>query len=64
MKLPRGLTTKMIYKKDGKIYFDITATKFYLFKVILKIAGQHVRKPIIACLITMYAFYFLIKNNA
>lgn len=64
MKLSRGLTTKMIGMKDGKIYFNVTATKFYLFKVILKIAGQQIRKPVIACLITMYAFYFLIKNNA
>lgn len=64
MKLPRGLTTKMIFKKDGKLYFEIKATTFYLFKAILKVAGQNIRKPIIACLITMYAFYYLIKNNA
>jgi len=64
MKLPRGLSTKMIGTKDGKVYFDITATKFYLFKIILKVAGQQMHKPVIACLITMYAFYFLIKSNA
>ena len=64
MKLSRGLTTKMTYQKDGKIYFNVTATKFYLFKVILKIAGQNIQKPVIACLIMLYAFYFLIRNNA
>ncbi len=64
MKLPRGLTTKMYLRKDGKLYFKITATKFYLFKAILKVAGQNIQKPVMACLITMYAFCYLIRNNA
>ena len=54
----------MIGTKDGKVYFNVTATKFYLFKLILKIAKQNIQKPIIFCLIVTYAFYFLVKNNA
>ena len=64
MKLPKGLTTKMIFKKDGKLYFEVSATTFYLFKVILKIVGQNIQKRSMASLIFLYAFYYLIKDNA
>jgi len=61
MRAPRGLTTKMVGHKDGKVYFEVTATKFYLFKTILRIAGQNLRNPVTACLIFVFAFYYLMK---
>ena len=61
MRAPRGLTTKMVCHKDGKVYFKVRATKFYLFKTILRIAGQNIRNPVLSFLIVVFAFYYLVK---
>lgn len=61
MRAPRGLTVKFDYVKGGRVYFKIRATKFYLFKVILKIAWQNIRNPATAFLIFAFAFYYLVK---
>lgn len=61
MKLPKGLTLKLEYVKDGRIYFDIIARRFYLFKAILRIAGQNMQNPVSFLLIVVFAFYYLIK---
>lgn len=61
MRAPRGLTTKMVCQKDGRVYFNITATKFYLFKMILKIGGQNMHHPATAFLIFAFALYYLLK---
>ncbi|MBA7702323.1 hypothetical protein ES703_111087 [subsurface metagenome] len=61
MRLPKGITAKFDGVKDGRVYFKIRATKFYLFKTILKIAGQNIRNPVMACLIVLFAFYYLVR---
>lgn len=61
MRPPRGLTMKLDYVKDGRVYFKVRATKFYLFKTILRIAGQNIRNPVMSFLIVLYAFYYLVK---
>lgn len=61
MRPPKGLTTKMSGHKDGKVYFEVTATKFYLFKTILRIGGQNLHHPFTACFIFIFAFYYLVK---
>lgn len=61
MRAPRGLTVKLTHVKDGRVYFTVRATKFYLFKTILKIAGQNIQHPAMAGLIFVFAFYYLVK---
>ena len=61
MKPPRGLTMKFDHVERERVYFKIRATKFYLFKVILKIAWQNIQHPVMACLIVIFAFYYLVK---
>ncbi len=61
MRAPRGLTMKLDYVKNGRVYFKVRATKFYLFKTILRIAWQNIRNPITAGLIFAFAFYYLVK---
>lgn len=61
MRTPRGLTVTYGGVENGRVYFKVRATKFYLFKVILKIASQNTAKPHIACLIVIYALYYLVK---
>jgi len=56
MKLPEGITTKFDRIEDGKVWFKIRCSKFYLFKTILKIAREN--KSI---LIFLFAFYYLGK---
>lgn len=64
MRPPKGLTVKYDQVKDGRAHFKVRATKFYLFKTILKIAWQNIRKPALALLIFLYAFYFLMKGGS
>jgi len=61
MRAPKGLTVKFDYVERERVYFKIRATKFYLFKVILKIAWQNIRNPVTACLIVAFAFYYLVE---
>lgn len=64
MRLPRGLTVEYDKVKDGRACFKVRASKFFLFKTIVKIARQNIRKPILALLIFMYAFYYLMKGGS
>jgi|GEM_PF-6527412 len=59
MKAPKGLTVKFDHVERERVYFKIRATKFYLFKTILRIAGQNIQNPIRSFLIVIFAFYFL-----
>lgn len=59
MRPPRGLTMKFDHVERERVYFKVRATKFYLFKVILKIAWHNIRNPVTASLIVGYAFYYL-----
>lgn len=61
MRPPKGLTVKFDHVERERVYFKVRATKFYLFKTILRIAGQNIRNPIMACLIVVFAFYYLVK---
>ena len=61
MRAPRGLTVKYDGVRDGQVYFNISATKFYLFKAILRLGGQNIHHPLTACLIFVFAFYYLVK---
>ncbi|MCK4784998.1 MAG: hypothetical protein KAV87_14695 [Desulfobacteraceae bacterium] len=61
MRPPRGLTMKFDHVERERVYFKVRATKFYLFKVILKIAWQNIQHPVTACLIVGFTFYYLVK---
>lgn len=61
MRAPRGLTVTLDGVKDGQAYFNVTATKFYLFKTILRVGCQNFHHPHIACLIFLFALYYLMK---
>ena len=61
MRAPKGLTVKFDYVERERVYFKVRVTKFYLFKTILKIAGQNIRNPAMAFLIVLFAFYYLVK---
>lgn len=61
MRAPKGLTVKFDHVEQGRVYFKIRATKFYLFKVILRIAGQNIQHPVTAALVFGFAFYYLVK---
>ena len=61
MRTPRGLTVKFDYVERERVYFKIRATKFYLFKTILRIGGQNLHHPLTAGLIFAFAFYYLVK---
>lgn len=61
MRSPKGLTMKFDHVERERVYFKIKATKFYLFKVILKIAWQNIQRPVTAGLIFIFAFYYLVK---
>jgi len=50
---------KFDYVERERVYFKIRVTKFYLFKVILKIAWQNIQHPVTAFLIVGFAFYYL-----
>lgn len=63
MRMPKGITTKFDCVKNGRVYFNVRATKFYLFKMILKIAWQNIRNPATSFLIVLFAFYYLVKNG-
>ncbi len=45
---------------DGKMYYNIKPSRFYLFKTILKIAWDNVWNPILFCCIVIYAFYYYV----
>lgn len=59
MRPPKGITTKFDRVENRRVYFKVHATKFYLFKTILRIAWQNIQHPITACLIVAFAFYYL-----
>ena len=61
MRVPKGLTMKFDYVERERVYFKIRATKFYLFKTILRIAWQNIHHPGTAGLIFIFAFYYLVK---
>ena len=61
MRTPKGLTVKFDYVERERVYFKIRATKFYLFKTILRIGSQNLRHPFTAFLIFAFAFYYLVK---
>ena len=61
MRPPKGLTVKFDYVERERVYFKVRATKFYLFKTILRIAGQNIRNPVTSFLIVAFAFYYLMK---
>ena len=62
MRLPKGLTVKFDYVERERVYFKVRVTKFYLFKTILRIAGQNIRNPATSFLIVVFAFYYLVKD--
>jgi len=57
VKPPKGLITKFDRVEDGKVWFKIKASKFYLFKTILKIAKENR-----SILIFLFAFYYLVRK--
>ena len=61
MRMPKGLTVTYDCVKDRRVYFNVSATKFYLFKSILRIGGQNLHHPFTAFLIFAFAFYYLVK---
>lgn len=61
MRAPRGLKVSFDHVERERVYFKILATKFYLFKTMLKIAGQNLHHPATAFLIVVFAFYYLVK---
>ena len=61
MRVPKGLTMKFDHVERERVYFKVRATKFYLFKTILRIAGQNIRRPVTSFLIVAFAFYYLVK---
>ena len=63
MRAPRGLTMKFDHVERERVYFKVRATKFYLFKTIVKIAGQNRGNPLLACLIFGYALYYLMNRG-
>jgi len=63
MKLPRGLKMEFDKVEDGQVYFKICTSRFYLFRVILKIAWQNIREPVLAFLIFLFAFYWLVRDG-
>lgn len=63
MRTPKGLTVTFDRVKDGRAHFKIRATKLYLFKTILRIAWQNIRKPVLAILIFLFAFYWIVKRG-
>ena len=63
MRMPRGIKTEFDRVEGGKAHFKIRASRFYLFRVILKIAWQNIREPVPAFLIFLFAFYHLMRNG-
>lgn len=63
MRAPKGLIVTFDRVKDGRAHFKIRASKFYLFKTILRIAWQNIRKPVVAALIFLFAFYYLMQRG-
>lgn len=63
MRAPKGLHITFDCVKGGRVFFDIRASKYYLFKTILKIAWQNIRNPATSLLIALFAFYYLVKNG-
>lgn len=61
MRAPKGLSMKFDYVDRERVYFKVRATKFYLFKTILRIAGQNLHHPLTSFLIVIFAFYYLVK---
>ena len=61
MRPPKGLTVKFDHVERERVYLKVRATKFYLFKTILRIAGQNIRNPVMSFLIVAFAFYYLVK---
>ncbi|MBA7465183.1 hypothetical protein ES707_00345 [subsurface metagenome] len=59
MRVPKGLTVKFDQVERGRVFFTVRATKFYLFKTILRIGGQNLHHPLTAGLIFAFAFYYL-----
>jgi len=51
------------YAERERVYFKVRATKFYLFKTILRIGCQNMRHPLTACLIFGYALYYLMSRG-
>ena len=47
------------YAERERVYFKVRVTKFYLFKLMLKIAWQNIQNPIMAFLIVVFAFYYV-----
>lgn len=63
MRMPKGIKTEFDRVENGKVYFKVQASKFYLFRVVLKIAWQNIQKPILAFLIFLFAFYWLVRDG-
>ena len=63
MKSPRGLKVKLDKVKEGRFYFKIRASRFYVFRTILKVARQNIGKPALAFLIILFAFYWLVRDG-
>jgi len=63
MRMPRGIKTEFDKVKNGRVYFKVRASRLYLFRVMLKIARQNIREPVLALLIFLFAFYWLARDG-
>lgn len=52
---------KFDHVERERVYFKIQATKFFLFKTILRISWQNIHHPATAALVFVFAFYYLVK---
>ena len=63
MRWPKGLKVKFDKVEGGRVYFKLRASRFFLFKTILKVARQNIRKPALSLLIFLFAFYWLARRG-
>jgi len=62
MKLPKGLGMTYDGIRDGKMWYKIRPSRFYLFKTILKIARE-VRPWPLPILVALYGVYYYLSTG-
>lgn len=61
MKPPKGLDMTYDGIRDGKMYYDLHPSRFYLFKTIMKIAWETRPWPF-PILVALYGVYFYLSS--
>lgn len=56
--MPRGLNMEYDGVRNGRMYYNVRPSRFYLFKAIMKRAWDNVWSPVLFCRIVIYAFYY------